>query len=731
MKITGYADSLSVAVGENLTFRVSSESPAYRARLVRLIHGDRNPAGPGFKCEALPSNIDGEYPGRFQPIHGGSYALVNDLSPVTALTLGCWLWPTTPAGEGQVILSYASGAVAVELDSEGRLAVVVDGTALARTACALEARTWYFLALRVDGNGRTILEVEPRDTWPGLAGEKVDGLAEANLPASGNLSFAARVAQGRHEGHFNGKIENPWAFSRILADDDIAQLRGGADPWSLPDCLGAWDFSQEPQGERIIDRSDHARHGVLINMPARAMTGHDWSGTSTDFTRTPDEFGAIHFHDDDMDDAGWLADFTLSVPVDARSGIYAIHLVSDLGEDHIPFFVTPKLGAPQARIAFLASTFTYLAYGNEAIANRPDIRQLMLQAGIDADAAYPSQPEDKYIVENRLLSCYDIHSDGSGVCYSSHLRPLLNLRPSYRMPLHGLMVQQGGAPHLLNADLCITDWLEQQGAKFDVITDHALDAQGAELLSQYHVIVTGSHPEYFTAAMFDAFDSFCREGGRLMYLGGNGFFAITSLSEQGHAIEVRRGHSNRPWSSFPGELFHSTTGEEGGAWKSRARPSQRLLGVGTSAVGFTSGAPYLRTEAGRDARFDWLFDGVDDDEIGDFPNLIYGSGAGGWEIDRADAAWGTPAHAVVVATARLMDDSYQQLVDELEAPGPHSNGSINPNVRADMVYLEYPHGGAVFSVGSCLWAGSLSYNGYRNNVSVLTGNVLQKFANLD
>lgn len=44
-----------------------------------------------------------------------------------------------------------------------------------------------------------------------------------------------------------------------------------------------------------------------------------------------------------------------------------------------------------------------------------------------------------------------------------------------------------------------------------------------------------------------------------------------------------------------------------------------------------------------------------------------------------------------------------------------------------MTYLEYPKAGAVFSVGSCMWAGSLSYNGYDNNVSVLTGNVLREF----
>jgi len=33
----------------------------------------------------------------------------------------------------------------------------------------------------------------------------------------------------------------------------------------------------------------------------------------------------------------------------------------------------------------------------------------------------------------------------------------------------------------------------------------------------------------------------------------------------------------------------------------------------------------------------------------------------------------------------------------------------------------------VFSVGSIAWAGSLSHNRYRNNVSQITGNVLRRF----
>ena len=44
-----------------------------------------------------------------------------------------------------------------------------------------------------------------------------------------------------------------------------------------------------------------------------------------------------------------------------------------------------------------------------------------------------------------------------------------------------------------------------------------------------------------------------------------------------------------------------------------------------------------------------------------------------------------------------------------------------------MVYLEYPNGGAVFSVGSISYCSTLSYAGYDNDISRITQNVLRTF----
>ena len=71
LHLLGYSDRLSVAPGQTIRFMVSCDRPEYEARLVRLIHGDENPDGRGFKQVEVRSAFDGRYSGRFQPIRGG------------------------------------------------------------------------------------------------------------------------------------------------------------------------------------------------------------------------------------------------------------------------------------------------------------------------------------------------------------------------------------------------------------------------------------------------------------------------------------------------------------------------------------------------------------------------------------------------------------------------------------------------------------------------------------
>ena len=744
MKIVGYSDRLSVQPGQVIRFMVSCVAPRYRADIVRLIHGDRNPAGPGFKADEIHSAVSGEYRGRRQTFPSGSYVRVPDdprLRPTHGLSLQAWIYPTTPEKGAQGILTKWSPesrtGYGLLLDERGELALWLGGKhgefECVTSGERLRASAWYFVAGAFDSRaGRVVLVQKPIVEWPDESEAVVE--TRVRLPQVGEstvpLVIAGCLADGdpaRAEvaGHFNGKVDSPRVFAAGLSQHDFRALAAGLHPDLVGEPLVAsWDFSREISTATAIDSSPHRHHGEIINMPARGVTGHNWTGRHSHFKDAPEEYGAIHFHDDDLDDARWSVDFEFEVPADMRSGVYAARLTSGASDDYVPFFVRPRRGCPSARIAFLAPTFSYIAYANKQL----DLDAgTLISAGLPDDFEYPRAKQDRYIVENRLLSLYERHSDGSGVCYSSRLRPILNMRPSYELPT---LAGGRGSPHQLSADLHLIDWIEAKGHPYDVITDEDLHSEGIELLSQYRVIVSGTHPEYWSADMLDALEHYLRTGGRMMYLGGNGFYWVTSVEpRRGHTLEVRRWGGTETWEASPGEYHHSTSAELGGIWRNRDRAPQKLAGVGFTSQGYDRNSPYQRRAASFDPEASFIFEGVAAEElIGDFPSLVLEHGAAGFEIDRADPDLGTPAHTLVLATARAFSDSYQHVAEEILESDSRQGAPVNPLVRSDMVYLRYPNAGAVFSVGSISWCGCLSYHGYDNTVSRITDNVLRVFA---
>jgi N,N-dimethylformamidase len=231
--------------------------------------------------------------------------------------------------------------------------------------------------------------------------------------------------------------------------------------------------------------------------------------------------------------------------------------------------------------------------------------------------------------------------------------------------------------------------------------------------------------------MLVAIQAYLEGGGRMLYLGGNGFYWVTSVDpDRPYRAEVRRGiNGTRAWSSRPGELRHQTTGEQGGLWRYRDRSPNKLVGVGFAAqADSTEKAPgYRRTAAGMRDEHSWIFDGVSNDEVlGDYG--LYLGGAAGYEIDRYDTELGSPDDAVVLMTsAGMHSDAYLRVVEDTEVTIADVTGSRSPDVRSDVVLHRYPGGGAVFSVGSCSWAGSLSHNGFDNDIYRITDNVLSAF----
>ena len=331
MEVVGYADRFSVAPGETIRFYVSCQQPDYQADIVRLIHGDPNPKGPGFKEELVATPVSGEYPGRRQDIHTGSHIIVPDAPPLRladGFTLYAWIYATTPQKGVQGILgkwSEAEGGYGLVLDQGGVLAAWLTDpagrTQQVRINTPLRTAEWYFVAATFDAqSGQLAVYQEPLRTWPQ---DQTRATATAttqlqSIPTTQVDCVLAGLWQAGDDGasrvgrHLNGKLDRPGVFRRALSREELLSLQRGASPLAFGDDLvAAWDFSAEVASDTIIDTSPHGLHGRTVNMPARAMTGYNWSGQETDFRNTPHEYGAIHFHDDDLEDAGWQVDFEL------------------------------------------------------------------------------------------------------------------------------------------------------------------------------------------------------------------------------------------------------------------------------------------------------------------------------------------------------------------------------------------------------------------------------------
>ena len=400
-----------------------------------------------------------------------------------------------------------------------------------------------------------------------------------------------------------------------------------------------------------------------------------------------------------------------------RSGVYALRIRQGEAEDRVPFFVIPPRGTATARIAFLVPTASYLAYANDHIVHDVPVAQSIL-----GHTSVISE-QDFYLYGNLDLglSTYDSHSDGSGVCFSSSRRPIMNMRPDFR--------HATGSVWQFPADLHLVDWLDEKGYEYDVVTDLELHDEGRALLDRYQVVLTGSHPEYYSERMLNAWEQYLGDGGRAMYLGSNGFYWVTSWHpEKPWMIEVRKcEQGSRAWQAKPGEYYHATSGERGGLWRTRARAPQKLFGVGFTSEGFDRCCGYHQMSDAADSRAAFIMAGVERDEvIGDFG--LAGGGAAGFEIDRYELALGTPPNALLLASSLDHSVNYPHVSEEVWFNYPGLDGTNDFMVRADLVYFTTQNGGAVFSTSSISWCGSLSHDGYDNNVSRIMENVLNRFA---
>ena len=691
--LVGYSDKLSGRPGDRINFMVSSEHKGdFTAELFRSISADPNPQGLGI----VEQSCDEFFPkksflSRKQAFYPGSYAISDKPLKITAddkISFSVIIYPTLQCANSQSIIEF--GQFCLNLNTEGKVVFGSDAGSVT-SSNAVSLRRWQRVEAQITKLGQISISLGSLDGSDTFKPTFKQLNSELDLSQNASVVIAGQLNGDAIINCFNGKIEQP-------------EIYEGSNSFA------SWDFSRNISSMTVPGNG--CPNLKLMNAPTRAVTGAFWDASEMNWQHKPEHYASIAFHEDDIYDFNWEPDFSFVIPSNMPSGIYIMRISCGDDYDAMPFFVCPEKDKPHAKVCVLVSTFTYTIYGNHA---RPDYDDTWLEKIADWNA-YPHNPAQ---FQNYGLSTYNNHSDGSGVCHASHKRPLFNLRPGY---LTFGQANCSGLRHF-QADSHLISWLHAKGIEYEIITDEELHTEGVSAIQSYKALLTGSHPEYHTNETLEALTQYRDQGGALHYLGGNGFYwRIARHSEEESLLEIRRAEDGlRAWASEPGEYYNGFDGAYGGLWRRNGRPPQQLVGVGFTAQGTFNGMPYKRVCF--DPDFDWVFDGIEDEIIGDFG--FSGNGAAGFELDRVDPKL-DPGHKITILAQSFATDDHFILVPEeqLTHLTNLSGGPESDVKRADMIYFETPKGGRVFSVGSITFCGSLPWNNFDNPVSRLLLNVL-------
>jgi hypothetical protein len=348
----------------------------------------------------------------------------------------------------------------------------------------------------------------------------------------------------------------------------------------------------------------------------------------------------------DLNCADWEFSFSLDIPEDWDSNIYAARCVeiNDPDGEH-------KVG----------ETFYIVFVVNPSSESR---NRLLVLANVTAWNAY-----NTYGGRSRYTPV------GGGDFEFSYLRPNphtvnLTIPDSSDSPLIQLRYPVGETTrHLTRGELWLLGWLQQSGYECDVYTD--LDWHiGINSVEEYSAVILTTHPEYWSIPMLKNLKAYLDQGGRLLYLGANGIFDAVDISDDWTVMTV-----------------HGTVDDNGRTMRFRdiGMPESSVLGIAYVANVDSRKGYQIKDDAHR-----FLQGIVTNGEIigTEGWNIPVGGtsldqgGASGWEVDRTDAS--SPPVQVLAegVNASLLE-------------------------RAQMVYYDHPGGGFVFSVGSITFGGSL------------------------
>ncbi len=424
--------------------------------------------------------------------------------------------------------------------------------------------------------------------------------------------------------------------------------------------LELWRYGAEKEFVRRIGTFDE--HGPRATMQITP---------DGDFTRTGVEWNKHGYHSNAL---------TQFVEAPEKSGLYYFHARNKSGEFFaFPWVVAPA--SPQSRIAVLASDINWNAYNS--FGGRSNY--------IHADQ-FPPTPTVNSRLELRRYTekehrTYD--SEDFAPLSLDRADPYNHIDENEQLtdPIAG---RQGC--HMAAAEWRLLGWMEQQGFGYDFYSESQFHFDDMSL-DEYRLLIISTHPEYWSTHMYDKLKHWVFEqGGRLMYLGGNGLNCEVEFLDSHRIV-----YHNTCWSHSEKQLA-----DDGHEYESRFdkrhESEANLLGVVFTFPGIMTGAPYRVIDADH-----WCFDGTglsNEDTFGEKSlHMRIPGGASGHETDKISTQ--SPSNVRLLAKG------------------------LNPgDGGAEIVHFETPSGGEVFSVGSITWPACILVD---DSVSKITANVIRRF----
>jgi hypothetical protein len=502
------------------------------------------------------------------------------------------------------------------------------------------------------------------DSWQ--THSRASGAIHAELPAGDYLVTLQKPGFGAKRVRMRPRGDQPHHF-RLLADGLLG--------YAWPKCVRAGERAEFRVHSVAEYKLELWRYGWDKEF-VRGLGWHDEHGPRAVMQITPD--GDYSRTGAQFNKVGYVsAAHQQMVQAPARSGLYYFHASTKSGRSFaFPWVVAPE--KPSAPVAVLASNITWNVYNN--FGGRSNY--------IHADELPPTPT----VNARQELKRYQ---DAKHLTWgSAHYAPISFERPE---PINDINLAEritdpieGRAPnHIAPAEWRLFGWLEREGFAHDLYSETQLH-HGVLDLGRYRVLIISTHPEYWTRQMYDRVKAWVFEqGGRLMYLGGNGLNCEVELFPDDTVIC----HNTAITSLWPAGM--------GGAESRFARRHEseaNLLGVVFDPRGIMTAAPY-RVEDGAH----WVFAGTGlrtGDWFGQRSlHMRCPGGASGHETDKVSAS--SPKNVRRLAKGLNPDDG-----------------------GAEMVIFDTPRGGMVFSVGSICWTSSLVVD---DGVARITANVLRRF----